>query len=169
MIIRDHVATETPTHILVKYRDEPIVAFSIEYPDGHIIDEIDCTWVNVEENGWLREADEPTHEWCVTFFAMGDRNYLTHVRIACLDFPEMTPDRPGIMDDDDDEVVILTDITEAEYETLHALADVPLYQVYIDENGVEDVSYPDEHLRTSGQEAEIEGRKNMTYDELLGL
>lgn len=157
MMLEDRVATLEPTHILIKVNNEPVGAFSIVYPEDSIIDEIDCDWIKNSEGGWEPEEEQT---WAIMFIMMGSESGHVFVRTSDLDLvmkpdcSEFDVESPDFIDGYE-EVVTLSDITEAEYESLYAIADLPLLHVEILEGGIADVWYPRDELRTPEQIAAV--------------
>lgn len=163
MWLEDNVATTTPTHILLKVDDVPKVAFSITYPEGEVIDEIELEYVCAADISYSKD-ELHDYIWCISFLMMPPSNDI-YLRMDDLGLTNLRP-RPvcpncnewfcdnnveAIEYEDNQETVELTDITEAEYETMHVIADIPLLHVEITEFGIVEVWLPREDLRNEEQ------------------
>ena len=176
MIVRDNVSTTEPTHVLVKHNGKPVVALEVNYPEGSIIDEIDGDWILDADAGWFTDyetGDQSGHRWAITLFMMDgpfDRDTCVCVATDALYLPEFPPMPDADVAAHGDEtwdtnVVSLEDINRTQYETMFALAGIPLLILNIDEGGVEEICFPREDLRTPEQDAE--SARNVAYLEAL--
>ena len=183
MILRDKVQTYEPTHVLVTHHDEACVAFSIEYPEGWYIDEIEYDWISYEQGGWEPENGDAlnTYTWAIMFICRWSKNgggtHIVYMRPDHINLPDdipgpipVTNDPNGewLLDEDDSHFYVMKNITKDEWESLNVIGGVTLLEVVIDEHGCVEVRYPDEEFRTDEQRAEIEGRQGRTYEEIIG-